>query len=620
MGFKMGARAAALVMLIGHGVAQVISPQAGTVVAASPQVASAQNLPAQNADALNDAERDAITFTRYDLDVHLKPEESLLSVVARLQVRNDGAAPLTRMALELSSTLAWESVSERRSTGAPVKVPFEQHRLDTDTDHTGAENEAVLKLGEALAPGATLDLTAIYSGPIRSSSGRLQRSGAPAAEAERADWDGISESGTFLRGFGDVLWYPVSAPQIFLGDGAHLAEATGKQRQRQRTASARLRLQVDYHGTAPATAFFCGRTERLRALEEGAGAGESRPGGIATGEFTAMPLGFASPSLFVVSKAPALEGNTIGIVTDDAGGAERVEGAARAAEPLITEWLGTLRERQPFLLDHIGQPFAQSSLLVESTDEAASSFAMVHLLSHAWFQADEVWLDEGLAQFLPIVAIERERGRPAALAQLEDQRPALVLAESDAGEGSGTALVDGSREVFYRNKAVAVLWMLRELTGDDAFKRALATLRSQPAAGRGARAFEAALESASGKDLGWFFKDWVMADKGLPELSIVSAVARANPGRSGAGEGYLVAVEVHNNGNATADVPVTVRSGELTATERLRVPGNGSASTRILFQSKPAQVEVNDGSVPEVEVTRHVRDFVSSEGGGSALP
>ncbi len=614
-GFRTSALAAALMLVVGYSRAQAPSPPRDASFDAATQVGAAQK-----AAAFSDAERDAVTFVRYDLDVHLKPEESRLSVVARLQVRNDGAAPLTRMALELSSTLAWESVSERSAAGVPVKVRFEQHRLDTDTDHTGAENEAVLNLGEALAPGATLELTAIYSGAIQSSSGRLQRSGAPAAEAERADWDKISEEGTLLRGFGQVLWYPVSAPQSFLGDGAHLAELTGRQRQRQRAATARLRLQVDYHGKAPMTAFFCGRMGTLRPLEEDAGATESSPAGVAVADFSAMPLGFGSPSLFIVPRAPMLEGKTVGVITENAGGAERLEGAANAAKPLIMEWLGALRERQPILLDHIGQPFAQGALLVESTDDAATSFAMVHLLSHAWFEADEVWLDEGVAQFLPIVAMERERGRSAALAQLEDQRPALALAESNAKDTGGVGLMDASREVFYRNKAVAVLWMLRELAGEDALKKALAGLRTQPIAGRGAKAFEAALEAASGKDLAWFFKDWVMADKGLPELSIVSAAARANPGRAGAGEGYLVAVEVHNDGDATADIPVTVRSGELTATERLRVPGNGSASTRILFQGKPEQVEVNDGSVPEMSVSRHVRDLLPPEGSGSVAP
>ncbi len=610
-----------LISLAGSADATLLPLQA----AAAKQGIEAKTETAPVMDRAHDAEREAITFTRYDLDLHLAPAESRMNAVARLAVRNDGKMPLSRVFLALSSTLTWEAVSERvgervgeRAGDASVTLHFDAGRLDTDADHTGAESEAVVTLSHALAPGASTELTAIYSGTLAASSTRLERSGAPAVQAENVDWDGIREEGTFLRGFGNVLWYPVSAPQIFLGDGARLAEAAGQQRLRGSAATARLRLQVEYSGTAPRTAIFCGRSESLRPLEEDAGASESQPAGLALADFAAVPLGFASPSLFVVMAAPQLENRVAGILSTDAGSAERVEGAAKAAQAVVTDWLGTLRERQPLLLDHSGQPFAQGAFLVESAEEADTSFAMVHLLSHAWFQSEEVWLDEGLAQFLPILALERERGRQAALAQLEDQRPALALAESNAGaaasEGLGTAgrggLVTASREVFYRNKAVAVLWMLRGLAGDEAMKEALAALRSRPPAERGATAFEAALESASGKDLAWFFKDWVMADKGLPDLSIVSAAARVNPGRAGAGEGYLVAVEVRNEGGAAADVAVTVRSGDLTTTERLRVPGDGTASTRILFQGRPQEVEVNDGSVPEGRVSRHVRELV----------
>jgi hypothetical protein len=552
------------------------------------------------------AEREAITFTRYDLDVHVRPAVSGLSAVARVQLRNDGTAALTRVALDLSSTLEWEAASERQASGPPLKLRIDKHQMETDVDHTGAESEAVITLSHALAPGATTELTLAYSGKIDRSSARLQRSGAPATDAERADWDAISADGIFLRGFGNVLWYPVSASQVFLGAGAQLAEAAGRDRQRQQAAIVRLRLQVDYSGKSPATAFFCGRSESLHALEEDGGADETQPAGIAVADFSPERLGFGAMSLFVAASAPQMQGRSVGVVTDDAGAAERVETAAKAAQTVVTDWLGSLRERQPVLIDHMGQPFAQRALLVESANEADSSFAMVHLLSHAWFSSDEVWLDEGLAQFLPIVAVERERGRQAALGQIEDQRPALALAESNA---DGVGLVTTSREVFYRNKAVAVLWMLRSLVGDEAMKTALVTLRSRPVAERGAKHFEAALEGASGKDLAWFFNDWVLSDKGLPDLSIVSAAARPNPGRQGTGEGYLVAVEIRNDGGAAADVPVTVRSGALTATERLRVPANGVASTRILFQGKPLQVEVNDGSVPELAGSRHVRDL-----------
>ena len=553
--------------------------------------------------------QEKVTFTSYDLAVHLQPETSGLGALARMTIRNDARSAIQQVALELSSSLKWETVSERQQTGPPVKLRFEQHRLDTDTDHTGAENEAVVVLAHPLQPGATTELAAIYSGTVAPSAGRMERSGVPAINASQFDWDGVNAEETLLRGFGNVLWYPVVSPPIFLGDGAQLSEAMGEQRLRQSAAMVQLRLEVEYAHAAPQTAIFCGQQARLEPS-----GGQQNPegeGGVLTAVFPATRLGFGFPSLFLTTAPLQIDGRAVGILTNDSGAAPAVEREATSAKAAVAEWLGSLAERQPVLFDHAGQPFAQRSLLVQSAAQAANPFAMIHLFSHAWFESEAVWLDEGVAQFLPIVAIERVQGRQAAMTLLEDQRPALILTESNAGVATEAeeSLDTARREVIYRNKAVAVLWMLRGIVGDEVLKKALITLRSRPVNKRASRDFQAALEQPSGKDLAWFFRDWVFEDKGLPDLSIVSVAARANPAKGGVSEGSLVAVEVQNEGAAAAEVPVTVRSGELTATERLRVPGHGVASIRIVFQGTPQQVEVNDGSVPEARTDHHERSI-----------
>ncbi|HTA86596.1 MAG TPA: hypothetical protein VK729_10015, partial [Silvibacterium sp.] len=58
-----------------------------------------------------DAERAAVTFTAYDLDVHLAPREHTLAVRARLDLRNDSEQPLTVIPLQISSSLHFEDVS-----------------------------------------------------------------------------------------------------------------------------------------------------------------------------------------------------------------------------------------------------------------------------------------------------------------------------------------------------------------------------------------------------------------------------------------------------------------------------------------------------------------------------
>ncbi len=65
-----------------------------------------------------DAERAAVTYTAYDLDVRLRPDEHALAVEAQVTIRNDGAQPLKQIPLQLSSSLHWETIE---SAGKPLK-------------------------------------------------------------------------------------------------------------------------------------------------------------------------------------------------------------------------------------------------------------------------------------------------------------------------------------------------------------------------------------------------------------------------------------------------------------------------------------------------------------------
>ena len=92
-------------------------------------------------DPATDPERQAITFLSYDLDVHLQPREHTMAVRARIRLRNDSGSPLSRLPLQISSTLQWTSV---RVADAPAT--FSQQLVPSDIDHTGALQEAVVPL------------------------------------------------------------------------------------------------------------------------------------------------------------------------------------------------------------------------------------------------------------------------------------------------------------------------------------------------------------------------------------------------------------------------------------------------------------------------------------------
>ncbi|HEU5341326.1 M1 family aminopeptidase [Edaphobacter sp.] len=600
--------------------AQEPQPQQGTVLFSRDQASAAAKTAApaekEPAVAVTDVERNSLTFTAYDLDAHLTPAQAGLAVHARLTVRNSGARPLTRLVFQVSSSLHWQSFGLEASSGIS-QLSFIEHTIDTDLDHTGKASEAVVALAEPLAPGASLSLSAFYAGDVKQSANRLERIGAPDDKAALADWDRISPELTALRGFGDVLWYPVASAPVFLGDGAKLFQTVGKSRLAQAGATVRLRLAVAYVGDPPDAAYFCGRREQLTVVSENKNLPVVDSPGIATAEFAARALGFRPLSLFVTDRPATVTDDTlIGAVTDHYDALPNYAAAAAKVAPLLKDWLGAEPLTMLNIIDQAGQPFEDDALLVAPVRAAtpgALAPALVHSLGHIWFRSSQQWLDEGVPEFMALLWLEQTQGRDAAIAQLQSKANALALAEpvvKDDSTAVGQSLVDATSEVYYRTKAAAVLWMLRSIVGDAALKQALQTYRRAGKDDEDPEAFERVLEASAHRDLRWFFNDWVYRDRGLPDLVIADVTPRLLQ-TAAKGTSWLVSVDVRNNGYAAAEVPVTVRSGDLTMTQRLRIAGQSDASTRILFPSTPQEVIVNDGSVPEVTASSHTKQIVA---------
>ena len=492
--------------------------------------------------------------------------------------------------------------------------------MATDADHTGYAQEAVITLPKPLAPGASVTLSVLYAGTIRQSSSRLELIGTPAARADHTDWDAIvptSDAGaTALRGFGNVLWYPVSAPLALLGDGNKLFAEVAHQRRLNTDASIALHLTVEYRGDPPDGAIFDGHLEPLAHVADDRDQLVADARGVATADFPLAPIGLRLPSLFLTAQdaAPAADG-VLEVVTPRPEAIPPYAEAAQAVAPLLAEWFGP-RPRQPLLLlDHAGEPFADHALLVGQLAANAQPVTIAPLLvdglTHAWFASAHPWMSEGLAEFMRLLWTEKVQGRDAAMAELATIEGQVAFAEPAASgsagkEGApGEALVGAGSPAIYRTKAATVWWQLREILGESTLQKVLIAYRKSEAANpefdRDPQAMQKTIERISGRGLNWFFDDWVYHDHGLPDLSIVEVNPRPVPASAGKSGGFLVAVEVRNAGDAAAEVPVTVRSGTaLTASERLLIPAHSSASTRVLFGGTPETVEVNDGSVPEV--------------------
>ncbi|MGI4828239.1 MAG: hypothetical protein ACRYFU_08625 [Janthinobacterium lividum] len=683
------------VLIQSHGEPPAVAGTSSTGNAA-PETAAEQPVVDANAKAdVTDEQRAALLITAYDLDTRLNPQRSAMSVRAQIMVRNDGPEALKQLTLQLSSTLHWESATLVNGK-ARTRLSLSQHLLETDADHTGAENEAILPLPVPLAPGASVTLDLFYSGTLAQSGGRLERLGANASQQRTTDWDAVSSSWTGVRGFGNVLWYPVATPQLFFAEGNSLFEAIGRTRLREKAAAVHLRLSVDYAGNPPPAAYFCGRRQVLAGNPDDPTTPTASGSGVAIADFPTEALGFRTLNLFVLQQGEAFPATDAGApeapiddppsssssssssaavpsptesasssssssssdvaeaaapVTDkpsaspepvtkpiatasvmpaepsflalesmDPGTEQGLAAAANRVVPLLREWLGTRPLSALTVIDHRGQPFQDGPLLIapvavlQSSTEAAS---LVDSLTRAWVQTGQPWMDEGLGEFFSLLWTEREQGRGAALVALHDLVQPIALAEPETVTGPdaaiGQPIITASSELFYRRKAAAVWWMLRSLTGDGSLHAALSAWRTQPASpeppATQAIAFEHLLEKLSGKDLGWFFSDWVLRDRGLPDLSITDVATAAEPAGPGHPSGWLVAVTVRNEGGAAAEVPVIVISGSQKVEQRMRIPGFSKVTQRVLVQTSPTAIAVNDGSTPEIGETVHTRQI-----------
>jgi hypothetical protein len=622
------------------------------------------------APTATDAERQAVTFTAFDMDVRLRSADHQIAVRALVTVRNDGAAPLARIPLQISSSLNWERIRVGLRD-----VAYTVATLNSDVDHTGQLHEAAVPLATPLAPGATLQLDVTYSGAITPSVQRLIALGTPQDVALHSDWDAIGVDFTGLRGFGNVVWYPASSVPAILGDGARVFDEMGKHKLRMAGARFRLRLTVEFPaaGHAPTVALINGHPAPLTIADPGS----DEVAGIATASLGAATLGFEAPSLFVAVCTPRqAENTTLWTLPSDEPAVADWASAAAAVTPFLQGWLGQAPRSQLTILDlpdPEDAPFETGALLVTAIRQAAPEQLdgiMTHALTHAFLRtstaAPPAWLDEGVAHFMGTLWIEKTAaadGREKALETLEADRMALALAEpSSPGVSAGQPLIQAISPIYYRTKAAYVFWMLRSLAGDPALSAALRAYSPAADAARGlgtipgpsSGSFEKLVRqamSAAGetRDLSWFFADWVDADKGLPDISIDSVFptpaetgapadrsssagwetgAPADRSSSAGWEtgptvgasssagppagSWLVTVDLSNSGYAAAEIPVTVSNANTSVTRRVVVPARGKATERILIQGRPAQVQANDGTVPETEASIHIMNLSGS--------
>ncbi len=551
-------------------------------------------------------DREAFTFTNYNLDIRIEPDQQRLEVRGKITGRNDSVSPQKNLTLQISSSLGWRSI---QIAGKPVEFVSQPYR--SDIDHTGALSEAIVTLPREISPHGSVTLDVGYEGTVLLDTTRLERIGVPKELAKHNDWDEIGASFTAVRGAGYVTWYPVSMESADLSDGNRVAETIGQWKSRQSDSSLKVELHYQRSSSDEPPTILCSGKETNQIYQE---MGRAQ---LVAADCTFSPIGIAVPS-FAIGNYGTLEQPDITVyyLPDHKPDAQNCALAAELSLPLVSGWFGPVREKTRLaeLPDAQASPFESGDVLfapLANKDSTKYELAAVHQLTHAAFPSSRPWIYEGLAHFAQAADVESKSGRQAALDFMNSHR-ALIgsaektsLRENDGDAAASESLVNTYNEEFYRSKAMYVWWMIRDMIGEKALKQALA--HYSPDQDKEASYMPRLIEAHANRDMEWFFDDWVYRDHGLPDFRVDSVYPRKL-----VNGGYLVTVTVENLGDAGAEVPVTLRTDTEEISKRLEVHAKSKASIRIETVNTPREVVVNDGSVPESDMSNNSYKVVLS--------
>jgi aminopeptidase N len=228
------------------------------------------------------------------------------------------------------------------------------------------------------------------------------------------------------------------------------------------------------------------------------------------------------------------------------------------------------------------------------------------------------WIYEGLAHFAEALYRQQQGGRQAALdvlglhlaefldseKQISQDPQKQSEAKAVAPKSLGEPLSITFDETYYRSKAAYVWWMLRDMVGDDSLKQAFHQYRAENDKDNNKdndpKYFERLIEAATKRDLSWFFDDWVYQDRGLPDFRVQSV----HPWKTEKGVQFIT-LTLENTGNAGAEIPVTVMYEGGEVTKRIEVRAKSTATTRVELPGTAIQIVLNDGSVPETDLTNN---------------
>ncbi|MCI0341790.1 MAG: HEAT repeat domain-containing protein [Planctomycetales bacterium] len=165
-----------------------------------------------------------------------------------------------------------------------------------------------------------------------------------------------------------------------------------------------------------------------------------------------------------------------------------------------------------------------------ATPDYSADGLISHELAHMWFGDlltcrtwAHMWLNEGFATYFTDLWFEHEKGREEFLAIRRASQRGLAsesldrLADLPAAKPGEPRDMSGGKAY---SRGAAVLHQLRHLLGDDVFREGIRRwVKDHPHEVVVSEQLREAMEAVSGRDLSWFFEQWVYGS-GFPDFVV----------------------------------------------------------------------------------------------------
>lgn len=235
---------------------------------------------------------------------------------------------------------------------------------------------------------------------------------------------------------------------------------------------------------------------------------------------------------------------------------------------------------------------------------------VIHEIAHQWFgnavtehDWDDVWLSEGFATYFTLLYIEHAYGRDEFVRGLEASRRTVnTFAAANPGytiiHRNLSRMEDVTSSHTYQ-KGSWVLHMLRGVVGAEAFQRGIRSYYQRHFNANATTAdFRRAMEEASGRDLEWFFDQWLYKPGTLKVAGQWTYDARTKQVR-------IALDQVQTDGSLFAmplEVAVQVPGQPLPTIHRVQLNAKANVFT-VDAPSEPAEVRLDPNTWVLMEAT-----------------